>query len=658
MLIPLSWLKEFVEIKLSVEKLAEKLSSAGLTVEKWTKDGEDFILDSEVTPNRPDWLSVYGTAREVAAVTNSKFKIQNSKLAPKPKTKFELDYNDDPKLCPRTSRIIIKGVKVKPSPEWLRKRLKQVGLRPINNLVDITNYVLWLYGIPLHTFDYDKIRGHKMVTELSKGGEEFRSLDGINYKLPAGAIIIKDLGRVIDLLPLKGGENTAISNETTNVLLHSIVCDPVITRRTSQALGLRSDSSAVTERGVDPNGTTQACLAALEMILELAGGEVASDFVETPVKPYPNWTVSVSHEKIESVLGISVSKKLVTSIFEDLELKTAMKQFNNLTIYDVAVPTFRNDLHIEEDLIEEVGRIIGYDSFPKTLPKGSVPTTKIAYAHDYDFDLQIKQTLIGSGYNEIYSYSLISENMVQKLGLEPAKSLRVDNPISKEYEYLRTSIFGNILEAIRLNQSRFPDVKLFELGKEYKGESCDKAKEEFWIWGAVTGEKFFETKGDVESLLDSLGVEYIIRPYIKEDDVAWAHPGRTATIETKSKEYLGYIGETHPNFLAKFGVKDRVVGWELKYEVLYKSINPNRVYKPISLYPAIIEDITLVVPENMSYQEVVTKILTLNKLIVGVTLVSTLDRNFTFRIAYQDKTRNLTDKDVEPIRKKLEVLLK
>ncbi|MBI3887550.1 hypothetical protein HY310_00595, partial [Candidatus Microgenomates bacterium] len=369
---------------------AARMSEVGLTIEVWHKDGEDIVFDPEVTPNRPDWLSVTGIAREVAAATNSKLKLPNPKEAPKPKTKLELDYRDNPEICPRTSRILIKGVKVKSSPEWLQKRIKQIGLRPINNLVDITNYVLWMHGIPLHVFDYDKIRGHKMECVLSKGREEFRSLDGIDYQLPKDAIIIKDVGRVIDLLPLKGGENTAVSNNTTNVLLHSIVCDPVITRRTSQALGLRSDSSAVSERGVDPNGTTKACLTALELILELAGGEVASELTETPKNPLPSWKVSIDHQKIEEVLGIKIDPKKVKQIWESLDLKVEKQ-------YEVTIPTFRNDIKIEADLIEEVGRIIGYNSFPKTLPASPVPTNPVAYTHDYDFDLNVRNILKGSG---------------------------------------------------------------------------------------------------------------------------------------------------------------------------------------------------------------------------------------------------------------------
>lgn len=621
------------------------MSEVGLTIETWKTEGDDIIFDPEVTPNRPDWMSVTGIAREVAAATNSRFQIPDARFQiPKPKNKLEINYKTDLKLCPRTSTVIIRNVRVKSSPEWLQKRIKQIGLRPINNLVDITNYVLWLYGNPLHVFDYDRIRGHTMTVERSSGGEEFRSLDGINYRLPKDAIIIKDVGRVIDLPPLKGGENTAVGSETKNILLHSIVCDPISTRRVSQALGLRSDSSTISERGVDPNGTTQAALKALELILELAGGEMASPLMETPQKPYPSWTVEVSHEKIEKVLGIKIDSKKVMAILESLELKTAMDT--------VTVPTFRNDLHIEEDIIEEIGRIIGYNSFPKTLPPSAVPTAKVAYAHSYDFDFSVKQILKGTGYSEIYTYSLISEDQLIKLGTDPGKVLRVDNPISKEYEYLRPDLFGNLLNALKLNQANFSDIKLFELGKEYKGSSCDKVREEYWLWGIVSGERFLETKGDLTLLLNHLGINFTVRPSTKVDDIEYAHPGRSATIETSPGEYLGFVSEIHPAILARWGIKNRAITWELKQEILEKSSNLTKKYQPIPKYPPIIEDISLLLPNRVLVGDIIQQIQA-HKLISRAELLDSHENSKTFRIYYQDPQKNLTDKEVAEIKSKI-----
>jgi phenylalanyl-tRNA synthetase beta chain len=626
MLIPLSWLKDFVEIKLPVEKLAEKLSAAGLTVEKWTKGGEDYILDAEVTPNRPDWMSIAGVAREVAAITNSKFKIKNLKQNLNSKIKNNIKFNIDYDLCPRWTAVIIRDVVVKPSTELVKERLKKVGLRPINNLVDATNYVMWETGNPLHVFDLDKIRGQQMILTESKGGEDFRSLDGINYKLPPGAIIIKDLGRVVDLCGIKGGENSAVSADTKNILLVVPIYNGVAVRRASQALGLRSDASAIFERGADAGNT----VLSLQKAAALIGGE-PEGLIDLKEKEFEPWEVSVSHEKIERILGIQIDRHTVKKIFEGLGMTVRDE-------YTMTIPTFRNDIHIEEDLIEEVGRIIGYDNFPKTLPDASPPTEKVAYAKDYDFEYEVKNILKGAGYNEIYTYSLVSETQLQKLGLTGTKVL---NPISKDYEYLRPTLFGNILEAYKLNLPNFQNIKLFELGKEY----CDQ--EHYWLSTISSGDKFYEAKGGVETILNNLGINYVIKPAVFD----WFHPGRSAEIFCNQKS-LGLIGEINPTVLSKFSIKGRAVYWALDFELLEKLANKNKKYHPIPMYPPIIEDLTLTIPEGALVGEIINKIKATSKLIVNVELISIHEHNFSFRITYQNQTRNLTDKDIEPLRKK------
>ena len=637
MLIPLSWLKEYVDVKMPFKELAEKLSSAGLTVETWKEEEGDIIFDPEITPNRPDWMSVFGIAREISALTGAKLKDPNIKVEIK-KIKNPLTINIKPNydLVPRITSVIIKNVSVKPSPLWLQKRIKQIGLRPINNLVDITNYVLWTYGGLLHVFDYDKIRGKQMTIDQAKGGEAFKSLDGIDYILPKNAIIIKDVGRVIDLLPLKGGENTASYTNTKNVLLHSVIVDPILTRKTSQALGLRSDSSAIAERGLDPNITIKAVNHALSLILELAGGEIANEIMDYKSGDFKPWTVNVSHEKIENILGIKVDKNKIKEIFDSLGCHAELVSAS----YKVVIPTFRNDIHIEEDLIEEVGRVIGYNNFPKTLPNSAVPTEKVAYAHNYDLDFEVKQILKGAGYSEIYTYSLVSETQLQKLGITGIKLL---NPISKDFEFLRPTLLGNLLDAVKLNLANFGDVRLYELGKEYS-----EKKENYYLYGILSGEKFLEAKGIVEKILTELGIKSEIVP--AEILFSWLHPGRQAI----TKNDLGFIGEVHPRILTKWGIKERLTVWGLNYDLISKQAAKEKIYIPISKYPAIVEDLTITIPEDALIGEVINKIKLLSKLIIDVQLISTHERNFSFRITYQDQTKNLTDEDILPIRKKLE----
>ena len=424
MLAPISWLKEFVEIKNSMKELMWKMTEAGLTCEAYktirlassayNKSGDEIVLDFEVTPNRPDWMSIVGIAREISAIFDTKFKEPDSKVSiPTIKNPLEIKIVPNYKIVPRVTSVIIRNVSVKASPPWMQKKLRQVGLRPINNLVDITNYVLWLYGNSLHVFDYDKIKDKRMSVEEAKGGEAFRSLDGLEYTLPKGAIIIKDKDRVIDLIPLKGGENTAVSDKTKNVLLHSIICNPIAVRRVSQTLGLRSDSSAIAERGMDPRGTIKALEHALSLILELAGGEVASEIFDHKEKEFIPWTLELGLKNLEKVLGINVPKKEVLDILTRLRLSPKLRRDR----VECTVPTYRGDLKLEEDLIEAVARIHGYNAFPKTLPIGQVPTKLIPYYKDYRIDERVKHLLIAAGYSEVYTYSLVSEKDLNLIGI-------------------------------------------------------------------------------------------------------------------------------------------------------------------------------------------------------------------------------------------------
>ncbi len=650
MLIPLSWISEYTKVTMPFPKLATLMSEVGLTIEKWEEKDEDIVFDTEVTPNRSDWLSVIGTAREIAAATNEAFDYKEVVVPLKGKpTTLPITVRNNFQVCPRICTISISGVEVKASPDWLKKRIKQIGLRPINNLVDITNYVLWELGTPIHTFDYDKIVGAEMTVTLTRGGEKFRSLDGLDYTLPPDAIIISDAKRIIDLVPLKGGENTSITSETKNVLMHTIVVDPVITRKTSQALGLRSDASALSERGVDPNSLPKGLHRALSLILELAGGEVASEMIDTKDQEFEPMERRLSHDQLEKVIGVGFEEKTVLSIFKRLELPTRVKN----GVYTVSVPTFRPDLQIEEDLIEEVARIYNYNNLPKTLPVGGVPTSKVAYARDFDREYATKQLLTALGYSETFTYSLIDDTKLEALGIDPTKTLRITNPISRDYEYLRPNLLGNLLDSIRANVANFAEVKLFELGKRYLGETLDSVTEEYWLWAGVTGSDFSKAKGEAERVLQSLGVSYKIRPARPSDNHYWFHPGRTAHIESQEGHYLGVIGEVAPTLLAEWKINGRVVGWGINYDLATKLGRKERVYQPVPRYPAITNDISFVTKPHTLVGEIIDLIKQSSPLVSSAELIDTHENTKTLRITYQDKTKNLAEKDVAVVRTKI-----
>ena len=389
MLAPLSWLKEYVDITLSPKELGDRLTEVGLGTEKITKADGDVIFEFEITPNRPDLLSILGIAREIAAVERKKIRQLNLPNLTKPKKEsLPIKLNPDYKLFQRWTGISIANISIKPSPQWMQDRLTKIGLRPINNVIDITNYVMFELGIPLHAFDYDQIIGHEMTVEKAIGGEQFTSVDEKSYHLPKNAIIIKDKERIIDLAGIKGGLNSGITDNTKYVFLHVTIDDPILIRKASIALSLRSDASAIYERGVDKGGTLKTLARAAQLVIELAGGNIASKIYDLKNKAFEPWKLKLRTERMNNILGIEIPEKRVLSILESLNLnpsiitlssfprkresrfvpvKTGIKSGVTDSVIECTVPTYRNDLKIEEDLIEEVARLYGYSNFPQTI---------------------------------------------------------------------------------------------------------------------------------------------------------------------------------------------------------------------------------------------------------------------------------------------------
>jgi len=611
MLAPLSWLKEYVDIKLTPKELAEKLTEVGLGVEKITKTSDDVILELEITPNRPDCLSIVGIAREIAAIERKKIKF-NIKPIPKPSGKLPFKIHNDFELLEHYSCVIIKNVDIKDSPEWLKKRLNQLGSRSINNIVDITNYVMFELGVPLHAFDYDLIDGKEFFVKKSKGGEKFTSVDGLSYSLPKDAIIIEDSKKLIDLVGIKGGLNSGIKKKTKNVILQTSADNPVLIRRASQSLGLRSDASAILERGVDKDGMMLALSRAANLILELSQGQIASEVFDIKKPDLAPWKLNLRIDRLNKILGFVIPENKILSILESLNLSPKITKNN---IIQSIIPTYRNDLKIEEDLIEEVARIYGYNNFPKTMPVGEIPTTQIPYFKDYRLDEKVKNILKASGFSEIYTYSLISEKDLTETGINSQNTLRVDNPVSREFEYLRPTLKINLLKALVQNKSNFHKIDLFELGKVYLGQNIDESNETYFLSAISNSKSFFELKGVLERIFEDLG--------IKEDP-------------TKYIEIL-----------------DDGFFFELNYSEILKKINPNKIFKPLPKYPPIMEDVSLTVENNIKTIDIIKNIKNQSTLIVDISLLDRFEDSRTFHIVYQDRNKNLTGEEVAKIREKI-----
>lgn len=639
MLLPISWLKEYVDIRLPLKELMWKLTEAGLTCETVKKVGDEEILDVEITANRPDWMSVVGIAREVAAIQGLKIKEPKIKALPAQTAKFPIDLVPDYHLFERWTGVVIKGVEIKPSPEWLKARIISMGHTPINNIIDITNYVMYEMGIPMHAFDYDEIYGQIMTLQLSKGDEKFTSVDGLDYTLPKDAMIIKDSERLIDLAGIKGGLNSGIKETTKNIFLHVTIDNPVLVRRTSQAMGLRSDASAIYERGPDKGGAVRSLARATNLILDLAGGEIASKIIDLKEKKYEPEKLFLSFEKLEKILGIKIPDADVVQILAKLNLSPKK---NKLGV-NCLVPTYRGDIKIEEDLVEEVARLYGYNKFPTTIPTGKVGDQKVPYYFDDTFILNIKNLLMGCGYSEAKNLSLISKSLIDKFGMDTAKHFRITNPISLEYEYMRTSLIPSLISAIKINSTE--NLKLFEIDKVYI-KTPNGADEKYKVAGIYAGKDFRDFKSALELILSRLNIdEYSIE---FETDKPYLHTSRGGTIKSSSLSF-GEFGEVNPVILGAMEISGKVYCFEVDIETLEK-LSKSKMFSPIPANPAQIEDITLSLPPKTRIGEVIKTINKSQLTINNVELIDTYKDSYTFRIWYQDPKKTLTNEEVEKIR--------
>ncbi len=621
MIAPLSWLKEYVNITLSPKTLGERLTEVGLGTERISKVDEDTIFEFEITPNRPDLLSIIGIAREIAAIERKNIKSASWRTQIKflkPQESLPLTINADPKINPRFTGIILDGITVKESPAWLKKRLEKVGLRPINNIVDITNYVMLELGNPLHAFDYQKIKGHVLNVVQANGGEEFKSVAEIIYPLPKGAIVIRDSEKIIDLCGIKGGFNSQISNETKTIFIRVPIEVSTLIRKTSQSLGLRSEASSIFERGVNSGGTIDALKRCIELVLELAGGAIKSELYDLKKSDFAPWKLKLRLDRLSKILGINIAEKNVLSILDSLNLSPKKAVDKNLI--EVTVPTYRNDLKIEEDLIEEVARLYGYNKFPKTLPSGQISTKQIPYFKDYKLEEKVKNIFISCGFSEIYTYSLVSESDILGAGFNPENILRIDNPVSRDFEYLRPTLKIGLKKAFIQNKPNFEKVNLFELGKVYLGKSLDNATEEYFLSGISNSKTFFEIKGLLEELFSQLGIADDPSEFIQSED--------------------------------------DIVVFELSFSKLLKKINLNKTFVSIPKYPPVFEDLSVVIDRQASIGELIKSIKEQSGKIINVFLLSQFEKTKTFHIVYQDKNGNLSNEEVSKIREKILKTLK
>lgn len=635
---------------------------------------DDQVLELSLTPNRADAASMLGVAYEVAAILNRKVSFPETKL--KQVEAKASDYIqvkvDAPKDCLLYTAKVIKNVKIAPSPLWMQTRLMASGIRPHNNVVDITNYILLEYGQPLHAFDYDRLGSKEILVRRAKDGEKIQTLDDTERTLSKEHLVITNGTKPVALAGVMGGANSEVNAETTTVLLESAYFDGTVIRKASRDHGLRSEASSRYERGVDPNRVRTAGERAAYLMEKYADGEVLSGTVEVDhltVKPV---VISITLDKINRVLGTNISVQEVYGIFERLQFETCV---DNET-FTVTVPTRRGDITIEEDLIEEVARLYGYDNIPKTLPMGT--TTPGRLTDDQKKRRVVHQFLEGAGLFQVFTYTLTSEEKVSQYALEKREPIRLSMPMSEEHSMLRLSIVPQLLEVLKYNSARQNEnLAVYETGAVFlsNGKNHQPDEEEhlagamtgLWVNNQWQGEKkvvdFYVAKGILEGFFAKFGltnrVEYA--PVQIED----MHPGRTAEILLNG-EKIGFVGQVHPKIQKELDLKETYV-FELALKPVFKAETEPLQYIAIPRFPSITRDIALVADKGTLAAALEDIIRTAGAPLLTEVHVFDLyegehmeegKKSIAFSLKYADPDRTLTDEEVTKVHEKVLEALK
>lgn len=628
---------------------------------------DDFILEVEVTPNRPDCLSVVGVAREVAALTGAPFRFPviamkegESEIGTLAQVEVE-----DPELCPRYAARLITGLTVAPSPPWLAQRLRAVGLRPINNLVDATNYVLWELGHPLHAFDFETLAQRKIVVRRARPGERLVTLDGQDRTLNDSMLLIADAERGIGLAGVMGGVNTEVGEGTTGVLLESAYFNPASVRRTAKRLGLATEAAYRFERGADIEGLKEALDRGAQLMADLGGGTVAKGVLDVYPSPRPHPRIPLRLERIQRVVGVCPPKEVVVHILQRLGF--AVDEAKSPA--EIVVPSFRRDVFEEDDLAEEVIRVWGYDRIPATLPGGSL--TPVRQPPSLRRVRLVRQALSAAGLAEVITYSFVDPARLRLLGWDPASPdlLALRNPLSQERSILRPTLVAGLLEAVATNRHRqIPDVRCFEVGRVFRsGGPAGLAREELRVGMALTGLRsdrswfggrepadLYDAKGVAEHVLISLGVEgYEVRA----GAASFLEEGRSGEFIVAG-DVVGWFGELALRPQEGYDLPGPVYLAELSLDRL-GALPPRSVrYRELPRFPAVQRDVAFVMPQELNVADVESEVRKRGgALLKSVTLFDVYSgkgvesgmRSVAWSLVFQADDRTLTDNEVNAL---------
>ncbi len=667
MLFSYHWLKDYIPNLASPQEIADLLAMHAFEVESVEQKEGDWIFDIKILSHRAhDALNHFGIAREISLLSSKNLipcktttiRKEERGLAP---LKIKLQ---SPKLVPRYAALVLEGVKVRPSPAWLQERLHRVGINSINNIVDVANYVMLDVGQPLHAFDYDAIRNHAMTVRASKQGEKIVTLDDSTLELPRGAIVIEDASGLIDLAGIKGGKTTGISAKTVNVILQAANFDAKTIYRTKRSLHYTTQAADIYGHGIDPTLSLMGLERALYLLKNIgAQGKVVQYIDQYPRKVRPK-QILLNLQYVAQLLGVEIPEKEARKILEKVGCKIQRKRMKSgAAALMVLAPTRRLDLAIPEDLIEEIGRVYGYENIAPAAPLAAVAPPA---SHQQLFYQEIvRDAFKEAGATELYTYSFIGKKDLAALLYSDERARRLvelDNPLSEEYAYLRDTLLVNLLKAVARNQKDVHHMKIFELGKVFcKTFSSHMPFQERRMLGALlTGDEgFYELKGMLNHVFEQLGIENIsyelVDPVEEEGSARVFHRKKYAQILVGNVE-IGFMGEISQVIAQNLKLRQRVNACSIDLEELSALASEEKEYHPPSKYPASIRDIAILVPAQTPVKQIVDVIER-----AGQPFMQHIDlfdiyegqeigegrKNVAFHLIYQSKERTLTNKEVD-----------
>ncbi|MEJ2657660.1 MAG: phenylalanine--tRNA ligase subunit beta [Desulfobacterales bacterium] len=638
----------------------------------------DPVLEIDLTPNRPDCLSITGIAREIAALQSKKIKYPEIAL---PESTDDIANHTsvtlmDADLCPRYAAGLVFNIAVAPSPFWLQDRLISVGLKPINNIVDITNFVMMETGQPLHAFDFDRLAENRIVVRTARENEMFTTLDGKERRLDPEMLMICDGEKPVALAGVMGGLNSEIEDTTTNILLESAYFDPVCIRKTSKKTGLNTDASHRFERGVDPNGTITALKRALQLIVEIGGGEWVRGIIDEYPSPISEKTVGVNIPRLNRHLGTRLDVAAIENYLDSIEFEVEKIDQDTLK---VTPPSFRVDIIRFEDITEEIARLYGYNNIETTFPL--IPADARHPDKKIDSRNRVKTLMAGLGFSEAVNYSFISRQSCDHLELpagDPKRKLvHILNPISEEQSVMRTSLIPGLLQTMKYNISQQnKNLKIFEIGLVFfhTGNNDRQPDEVEMLGGLWTGNRidstwfsneiacdYYDIKGIVEELLKNVGIGHAVFTRMPAESCFYTRPGYTARILHKN-EPIGLVGEVHPKVIRNYDLKQTAFIFELDFDRLIQSIPDVKSARPIPKFPSTSRDITLIIDNDIETYKIIQSVEMFHEeLVENLHLFDVFEgdpipkgkKSVSFRVTYRSSKETLEDNRVNDIHKNI-----